>query len=138
MPAKGKGRMSEATRKTIAAGRLLGKSAKEIGKETGLAEGTIRNNAFHPKTLSMMQEMKSKHSEQLEAGFKKALDRTDKLLASTDETVALRACQTWFELIQAGDPPIKAVTSERRGDFTYEELVEEHIRATRSIVRRVV
>lgn len=126
MPAKGTSKITHAQRKKIAIGKVTGKTLKQVAKETGLAPKTIDNQHRDPRTTVLIQELKARHSKQLEEMFKLSLDRVEGMLKDKKEesAVVLRAAQTAIDLVNAGEAPLRAVIKPTKGgDFTYIELL---------------
>ena len=98
----------------IAAGRVSGKTSAVIASESGLSESTVRKQAVHPRTQTLIQELKLLHRPQLERTFQKALDKTEELIGNEDPIVALRASKLAVDMVTASDPPLAQAGIEHR------------------------
>jgi hypothetical protein len=126
VPAKGKSRVTNRQRATIAAGRLEGKTSAEIASDAGLAESTVRRQATDQRTRVLIQRLKERDEEQLDRIWRKALNRCEKLIAHPNAIVALRASKLAVDMVSAGDPPLARLelnTSDGERECTLEELL---------------
>ncbi len=127
MPKKGTSRVTDQQRQKIAAGKLAGKTAREIATATSLAEQTVKHQSVDLRTQMLIRQLKSDHQTQLSRMFKKSLDRVEKLIDHPDPRVALTACNQTIDAVTAGDPPLARLQVEtsdpEEGTVTLGELL---------------
>ncbi len=125
MPAKGKSKISDAQRAKIAAGRVAGKPAKQIARETGLAKTTVDHQAGDPRTGTLTLRLKHKDEARLEQAWDLAVGSILKHLKSKSADMVINARRDLMRLLTLGDPPLLRVapTDNSAGDFTLEELL---------------
>ena len=83
--------MSDQRRSKVAAGRVAGKTAREIAQETGLAAKTVERQANDPRTVTLIQRLKQRDGSQLERMWKSALDTMERDMKSKDNAVCAAA-----------------------------------------------
>lgn len=125
MPAKGKTKVNETQRSAIAAGRLTGKTAKEIARSTGLGVRTVEREVTDPRTQTYILRWKDQHAPQMQRMFGLMLDTMERDLKSKDVAVCAAARAQFLRLLPLGDPPLLRVApaDNSAGDFTLEELL---------------
>lgn len=132
MPAKGKSKVSPAQRIKIAAGRMMGKTAAVVARETGLALDTVKHQTTDARTLTLVQELKASRERKLAKMYDKNLNGIDTNLnlsvAKKDPHVFLRASREFHTLLLKGDPPPRRIdpARSREGGATYAELLESY------------
>jgi len=133
MPSKGKSPVTTQQRGRIAAGRVSGKTSATIAAETGLSESTVRKQAVDPRTVTLIQKLKSRDEAQLDRIWKKTIRVIEEDLDNGDPGVRGRAARTAVNVIAAGDPPLARleVSQNGAGDFTLEELLATQTRILR-------
>jgi hypothetical protein len=136
MPAKGKSKISDRQRAAIAAKRLIGKTAKTIAQEEGLAVKTVERQATDPRTTTLILRLKHRDGKQLERMWKKGLDGLEKDLTAKDRALAAMARGQLFRLLPLGDPPLLRIApaDNSGGDFTLEELLASYTAAQKAAV----
>jgi len=132
MPAKGKTRVSDEQRKRIAASRLIGKTAKEIAAETGLAVRTVERQVTDPRTVTFIQHQRHRCERALEKAWRLGLASILVHLRSGEPELVIQARRDMLKFATAGDPPLLRVApaDNSAGDFTLEELLISYRRAT--------
>jgi hypothetical protein len=126
MPAKGKSKVSTRQRARIAAGRVGGQTSREIAAETGLSESTVRKQATHPRTVTLVQRLIQRDEKELDAAWAKALQTVKKDLNSKDPAVVRDARRDLLRFITAGDPPLarlELAPAPEGSIYTLEELL---------------
>jgi hypothetical protein len=136
VPKKNTSRVSDRQRAKIAAGKLEGKTAVAIASETGLSTSTVHKQANDRRTKVLIQRLKDRDEAQLDRIWKKALDRTEKMIDDNDPVVALRASKLGLDLVTASDPPLARLEL-NQGDgeceITLEELLKIYGKATQGV-----
>lgn len=132
MPAKGKIGVTDVQRRKMAAGRLAGKTAKQVARETGLAVQTIYNHAHDPRTTTFVLRARAKSERQLERGWKLALASILRHLRSHEPELEIQARRDLLRYATAGDPPLlrMAPMDADRGNFTLEQLLMTYRKVT--------
>lgn len=132
MPAKGKSAVTAAQRRKIAAGKAMGKTAKEIAPAVGLSEFTVDKQSRDPRTVTIMQRLKHRDEAILERIWGKALSGLEKDVAHGDQDVRRHARAQFYKVLVAGEPPLARMEAggNTGGDFTLEELIVSYRRAT--------
>lgn len=117
--------MTEERRKLIAAGKVAGKTHKQIASETGLAVTTVDHQIADPRTATEIQRLKAKSAPQLERTWFKALNTLEADVLSIDPQVCATARAQFFRVLTLGDPPLLRIAppDNANGDFTLEELL---------------
>jgi len=125
VPAKGKTKVSDEKRRQIATARLIGKTAKTIAKETGLAQKTVEKQANDPRTSRFILRERSRSERALEQAYRLGLASILVHLRSGNPELVIQARRDALKYATAGDPPLMAVTlpDSSCGDFTLEELL---------------
>ena len=124
--------MSDQRRSKVAAGRVAGKTAREIAQETGLAAKTVERQANDPRTVTLIQRLKQRDGAQLERMWKSALDTMERDMKSKDNAVCAAARTQFLRLLPLGDPPPVAVapSDNSAGTITLEELLATYHQVT--------
>ena len=125
MPAKGKSRVTDSQRTKIAAGRVGGKTSRQIAKETGLAMTTVDHQASDPRVSTLALRFKRKDEDKLEQAWNLAVGSILKHLKSQSADLVIDARRDLMRLLVLGDPPMLRVApvDNSEGDFTLEELL---------------
>lgn len=125
MPAKGKARVTDAQRQTIAKGRVVGKTHKQIAAETGLARATVEHQAVDPRTVTLIQRLKIRDEVTLNRLWGKTLKNIEKHIDNKDPDVSRRAYTVLLRLLKSGDPPLARLDPGEGGggECTLEELL---------------
>lgn len=128
MPAKGTSRVTDAQRRTLAAGRLAGKTAKQLATATGMAKKTVERQLKDPRTVAYAQGYKARDEADLAEMWKLMLKRLKKDIDSADADVRSRARMAFMKLLVLGEAPLERITppGPQGGDFTLEELLTVH------------
>lgn len=133
MPAKGKSRVTSAQRKTIALGRLKGKTAKVIAAETGLSASAVHKQGIDKRTQTLVQRLKAEHTPQLERTYAKSLNAIEADVLSIDPAVSRDARRDLLKFVEAGDPPLARLelnAGDGERECTLEELLVIYRRVT--------
>lgn len=125
MPAKGKTKVTDRQRAQIAAGRMAGKPARQIARETGLSKSTIDHQALDQRVSTLTLRLKRKDEGRLEQGWSLAVSSILSDLKSKDASLKINARRDLLRFLTIGDPPLLRVApaSNENGDFTLEELL---------------
>jgi len=91
MPAKGKSKITDHQRHTIAAGKLAGKTSKQIACETGLHPCTIDHQVRDDRTITLAVQLKEKHRGDFERMYALSVKRMEKAIKHKDEGVSRAA-----------------------------------------------
>ena len=132
MPAKGKSRVTDEQRRQIAAQKLLGKTAKAIAADTGLAVKTIEKQATDPRTATFILRQRHRSEKHLEEAWQLGLASILVHLKSGVPELVIQARRDMLKFATAGDPPLLRVApaDNSAGDFTLEELLIAYRTAT--------
>jgi len=132
MPTKGKTKVSDVQRATIAAARLIGKTALEIAKDTGLGVRTVERASTDPRTATSILRQRQGSERALEQAWRLGLASILVHLRSGNAGLVIQARRDLLRFATAGDPPLLRVApaDNSRGDFTLEELLQSYRRAT--------
>jgi len=132
MPAKGKTRVTERQRAHIAAGRLLGKPAREIAEEVGLSKSTVDHQAHDPRTATLTLRLKRRDEDKLDQAWTLSIASILRDLKSKKAELVIGARRDLFRLLPLGDPPLLRIApaDSAGGDFTLEELLQSYRSAT--------
>jgi hypothetical protein len=128
MPAKGKTKVTDAQRRQIAAKKLIGKTARTIAKETGLAQKTVEKQAGDPRTSMFILRQRHRSEKHLEQAWDLGLASILVHLRSGVPELVIQARRDMLKFATAGDPPLLRVAPEDTsgGDFTLEELLSSY------------
>lgn len=132
MPARGKSKVSDAQRRKLAAGRAIGKTAKQLAKETGLAHSTVMKQVVDPRTTTLAQHYKVRYEPQITRIFEKTLNGIEADVLSLNTDLAVKSRNQALKVVTLGDPPLERLNppSPGGGDFTLEELLVTYRKAT--------
>ena len=128
MPAKGKSKVSDEQRQQIAASKLVGKTAKDIAAETGLAVKTVEKQANDPRTATFILRQRQRSEKHLEEAWTLGLASILVHLKSGVPELEIQARRDMLKFATAGDPPLLRVPPENpdEGSFTLEQLLEAY------------
>ncbi len=130
MPSKGKAKVTDTQRARIAAGKISGRTSKQIAHETGLAPVTVRKQLVRPDTKASIQALKNESAGLISSNFARAQVKIGKMLDSKDPDQMYRGVQmackvpVLGEAVQRIDPPRQG-----QGEFTLQDLLEAELRA---------
>lgn len=112
--------------------RSEGATAAQIAPEVGLSESAVAKQARDPRTVTLIQRLKSQHEPQLCRTFAKSLNGIEKDVSNIDPDVRRHARSQLLKVITAGEPPLARIEAggNTGGDFTLEELIVSYRRAT--------
>ncbi len=134
MPAKNKSKVTDEQRQQIAAKKLLGKTAKAIAAETGLAAKTVEKQLADPRTSTFILRQRHQCERALERAWRLGLASILVHLRSGVPELVIQARRDMLKFATAGDPPLLRIapTDNSAGDFTLEELLATY----RSVTQR--
>jgi hypothetical protein len=132
MPAKGKSKVSDQQRSKIAARKLIGKTAREIARETGLAVRTVERQATDPRTVTFIMRQRHRDERYLEQAWRLGLASVLVHLRSGVPELVIQARRDMLRFATAGDPPLQRIApaDNSGGDFTLEELLISYRKVT--------
>jgi hypothetical protein len=132
MPTKGKTKLSDIQRAEIAAARLIGKTALEIAKDTGLGVRTVERASTDPRTTTFILRQRHNSERFLEQAWRLGLASILVHLRSGNPGLVIQARRDLLRFATAGDPPLLRVApaDNSGGNFTLEELLQSYRRAT--------
>jgi hypothetical protein len=132
VPAKGKSKITEQQRHKIAAGRAAGKTRKAIAAETGLAPGTVGNQASDPRVVTLTLKLKQREEPRITRIYGHTLRTLERDVKSKDNAICAMARGQFLRLLPMGDPPLLRMASADTsgGDFTLEELLISYRKVT--------
>jgi hypothetical protein len=132
VPAKGKSRVTAAQRKRIAAGKLVGRTNKQLAGELDLHPDTVGRAATDYRTTTLILSFKARQQRQLDKALDLALQSLLRDLKSNDNDLVVSARRDLLRYVTAGDPPLYRVgdVGSTDGDFTLEELLQTMRRFT--------
>lgn len=108
MPAKGKSRVTDAQRRKLAAGRIRGKTSKQLAADTGLAVSTVKHQVVDPRTRAHAFEIKTENLDAIGRLVKKRIQQLSKELDSRNADVRHNAGNQIIKFACMGDPPLAA------------------------------
>lgn len=125
MPAKGKSRISDRQRQLIAAGKVAGKTNKQIAVATGLNADTVRKAGNDVRTTTLILRLKESNDQAFGKLWQEMMKGLGKDIRSKDFSERHGARNFLLKAITAGDPPLHRVgdVGSSDGDFTLEELL---------------
>ena len=137
MPAKGRSKVSDEKRQQIAAARLIGKTAKTIAQETGLAVKTVERQATDPRTAAFILRQRQRSERALTQAWRLSLASILVHLRSGTPELVIQARRDMLRFATAGDPPLlrMAATDNSGGDFTLEDLLTTYRKASMAPAR---
>jgi hypothetical protein len=132
MPAKGKAKVSDDQRRQIAAKKLIGKTARTIAQETGLAVKTVEKQSTDARTVTFILHQRKRSQKHLEQAWDLGLASILVHLRSGVPELVIAARRDMLKFATAGDPPLLRIppVDTDRGDFTLEELLQSYRSAT--------
>ena len=132
MPAKNKTRVTDDQRKLIATKRLIGKTARQIAAETGLAVKTVEKQVADPRTATFILRQRQRSERHLEQAWRLGLASILVHLRSGIPELVIQARRDMLRFAVAGDPPLLRVapSSNENGDFTLEQLLSVYYERT--------
>jgi hypothetical protein len=127
MPARNKSKVSDAQRRKIAAGKVLGRTAKSVAAETGLSQRTVERQLKDPRTVAYIQEFKERDYKDLSESWRDMIRGLRQDVKSKDFVIRRAARVDLIRVLEAGEPPLDKAqapgTDSTKGDFTLEELL---------------
>ncbi|MGH9558688.1 MAG: hypothetical protein ACRD30_05560 [Bryobacteraceae bacterium] len=117
--------MTDRQRTKIAAGRVSGKTSREIAAETNLSESAVRKQAADPRTKTLIQRLKERDETRLSTMWTLALNSIQERLLHQNPSIQCDATRDLYRFLNAGDPPLARLdpVDDKGGDFTLEELL---------------
>lgn len=126
MPAKGKSRISDRQRQLIAAGKVAGKTNKQIAAATDLNEDTVRKAGGDIRTTTLIGRLKERNDQAFGKLWQDMMKKLGADVRSKEYPIRHGARQFLLRAITAGDPPLHRVGDQggsSDGDFTLEEML---------------
>ena len=133
MPARGKTKVTDRQRKVIAAGKLAGKTNKQIAKTVDLHPDTVKKASNDARTTTLILRLKEKDDQDFAKLWGEMMKGLKDDIASKDFNERHASRNFLLKAITAGDPPLHRVgdIGSSEGDFTLEELLLTMRRVTK-------
>jgi hypothetical protein len=123
MPTKNKSKVTDAQRRRIAAGKVVGKTAKTIAAETGLSSRTVEREATRSRLLALVAEYKARDEKTLSQIWDLMIKRLKGDIDSNDPDIRRHARGQFMKLLVLGESATDGDKRPQPGDMTLEELL---------------
>lgn len=118
-------KISDVTRRKIAAKVASGATEKQVMDATGLSRSAVARQKKDPRTRSLITTLKAEHEPQLAIMYRDSIDAIHSILKNkfAEDSSRIRAALATMQIITAGDAPTKAIAPPGKGDFLYTDLL---------------